>query len=440
MENSRYQGDDAFWRQANRHVLKYGGPGGNFFDFVPVRAEGSWLYDAGDRKMLDFTSGQMSSILGHSHPEIVAAIQEAASRLDHLHSFMLSRPVVELSAALAELVPELPRVMLLSTGSEANEAAIRLAKIVTGKWEVVGFSQSYHGSTGGSAASTYSTARRGQGPMIPGNFAIPAPNALRPRFPGVTWQQELDDSFNLIDRQSTGNLAAFIAEPILSTGGVLDLPIGYLAALKAHCERRDMLLILDEAQTGLGRTGAMFAFERDNIVPDVLTLSKTLGAGVALSAVMATEAISQVADERGFFFTTTHVNDPFTASVGLKVVEIVRRDRLDERARVLGGRLKAGLQNLMQRHQCVVDVRGRGLLLGLEFGAFEDKSAAEVSSTVTRSALRRGLSASITGASSGVEGGVMRIAPPLTLSEDEIDVGLEILDAAMREVVDQAAA
>ena len=424
-----------FWNNANRHMLRYGGRGAAFNDFVPERALGAWLYDASGRKMLDFTSGQMSSILGHSHPEVVETLREAAGRLDHLYSFMLSKPAVDLATALAELVPELPRVMLLSTGSESNEAAIRLAKIVTGKWEIVGFAQSWHGNTGTSAASSYVAARRGQGPMTPGNYAIPAPNATRPRFPGVTWQQELDDSFALIDSQSTGNLAAFIAEPILSAGGVLDLPVGYLAALKEHCQRRGMLLILDEAQTGLGRTGMMFAFERDNTVPDMLTLSKTLGAGMALAALMTSEAISQAADEHGFFFTTTHVNDPLTASVGLKVVEIVRRDALDKRAGVLGGRLRAGLQNLMQRYQCVADVRGRGLLLGMEFAAHGGKSASVISNEIIKASMKRGLSANVSGSSESLAGGVMRIAPPLTVTEEEIDAGLEILDSAVKEVV-----
>ena len=238
--------------------------------------------------MLDFTSGQMSAILGHSHPEIVATVREQVGRLDHLFSSMLSAPVVDLAEALARLVPDLPRSMLLSTGGEANEAAIRLAKLVTGKWEIVGFAQSWHGMTGGAAAATYKAGRRGIGPLAAGSFAIPAPNAYRPRFAGVTWQQELDDAFELLDRQSTGNLAAFIAEPILSSGGMLDLPLGYLAALQAQCRARGMLLILDEAQTGIGRTGLMFAFERDGVVPDILTLSKTLGAGLPLSAVMTT--------------------------------------------------------------------------------------------------------------------------------------------------------
>ncbi len=419
--------DHAFWARANRHLLKYGG---DFVPFVPARAEGSFLYDAAGRKVLDFTSGQMSAILGHSHPEIVAVVREQVGKLDHLFSSMISEPVVALAEGLAALVPDLPRVMLLSTGGEANEAAIRLAKLVTGKWEIAAFAQSWHGMTGAAAAATYKAGRRGIGPMAPGNFAIPAPNAYRPRFAGVSWQAELDDAFELMDKQCTGNLAAFIAEPILSSGGVLDLPLGYLAALKAKCVERGMLLILDEAQTGIGRTGLMFAFERDGVVPDILTLSKTLGVGLPLSAVMTSEAISAVADEREFLFYTTHVNDPLPAAVGVKVLEIVQRDRLAERARVMGARLAAGLQGLQQRHECVGDIRGRGLLLGLEFAPVAGRDAASISDAVTDIAMELGLSANIV--RGGVSGGTMRIAPPLTVTEGEIDLGVELLDAAIR--------
>ena len=422
--------EQAFWMRARRHLLNYGGA---FVPFVPTRAEGAFLYDAAGRRVLDFTSGQMSAILGHSHPEIVATVRAAVGRLDHLFSSMLSAPVVDLAEALATLVPELPRVMLLSTGGEANEAAIRLAKLVTGKWEIVSFAQSWHGMTGGAAAATYKAGRRGIGPLAPGNFAIPAPNAYRPRFAGVTWQQELDDAFDLLDRQCTGNLAAFIAEPILSSGGVLDLPVGYLAALRAHCQARGMMLILDEAQTGVGRTGLMFAFERDGVVPDILTLSKTLGAGLPLSAVMTSDAIAAEAEARDFLFYTTHVNDPLPAAVGLKVLEIVQRDGLAERANLMGARLAAGLRGLQQRYQCVGDVRGRGLLLGLEFASGDGRDAAAISDAVTDVALELGLSANIVRA--GSSGGTMRIAPPLTVSEAEIDLGVELLDAAIARVV-----
>ena len=426
-------GDAAFWARARRHMLSFGG---HFVPFVAARAEGAFVYDRTGRRVLDFTSGQMSAILGHSHPEIVATIATAAASLDHLFSSMLSAPVVDLAEALARLVPPLPQVMLLSTGGEANEAAIKIAKLVTGGWEVVGFAQSWHGMTGGAAAATYKAGRRGYGPAAAGSFAIPAPNAFRPRFANLSWKAELDDAFDLLDRQSTGNLAAFIAEPILSSGGIIELPQGYLAALKQKCAERGMLLILDEAQTALGRTGTMFAFERDGVTPDILVLSKTLGAGLPLSAVMTSEAIGEECARRGFLFYTTHVNDPLPAAVGLKVLEIVERDRLPERAATMGAQLKKGLAELQSRHACIGDIRGRGLLLGLEFideAEGKKRSAAVLSDTVTDHALSLGLSANIVRA--GASGGVMRIAPPLTVTQAEIDLGLELLNEAMDNVL-----
>ena len=297
----------------------------------------------------------------------------------------------------------------------------------------MGFAQSWHGMTGGAAAATYKAGRRGIGPMMPGNFAIPAPNAYRPRFAGVGWREELDDAFELLDRQCTGNLAAFIAEPVLSSGGVIDLPVGYLAALAAHCRARGMMLILDEAQTGVGRTGLMFAFERDGVVPDILTLSKTLGAGLPLSAVLTSRRVwRRRRRRREFLFYTTHVNDPLPASVGLKVLEIVQRDGLAERAKVMGARLAAGLRGLQQRYECIGDVRGRGLLLGLEFRASGGRDAAAISDAVTDVALELGLSANIVRA--GASQGVMRIAPPLTVSEAEVDLGVELLGEAVGRV------
>jgi 2,2-dialkylglycine decarboxylase (pyruvate) len=416
--------------RANRHLLRFGC---DFERFVPVRASGCYLYDANGARMLDFTSGQMSAILGHSHPEIVATIRHAAGTLDHLYSAMVSEPVVGLAEELTKQAPDLSKVMLLSTGGEANEAAIKLAKTVTGKWEIVTFTKSYHGVTAGSAAATFKVGRRGVGPLAPGYFAIPAPNAYRPRFAGVDWRRELDDAFDQVDGQCTGNLAAFIAEPILSSGGVIDLPLGYLAALKAHCEARGMLLILDEAQTGLGRTGTMFAFERDGVVPDILTLSKTLGAGMALSAVMTNEKVSAIADERNFFFYTTHVNDPLPAAVGLKVLEIVQRDRLAERAAEAGERLATGLLRLKQRHPSIGDVRGRGLLRGIEFTNVGSRDATSISDAVTEAAMDVGLAANLV--RSGTSGGTMRIAPPLTVADEEIDEGLALLDRAIGMVV-----
>lgn len=403
------------------------------------RAEGSFVYDADGRAILDFTSGQMSSLLGHGHAEIAATVADYAHRLDHLFSGMLSRPVVDLARGLAEVTPEgLDRVMLLSTGGESNEAAIKLAKLYTGGFEVVGFAQSWHGMTGGASSATYSAGRKGYGPAAVGSLAIPAPNAYRPAFERggkADWKAELDYGFELIDRQSSGNLAAFIAEPILSSGGVIDLPVGYLAALKQKCVERGMLLILDEAQTGMGRTGDLFAFQRDGVAPDILTLSKTLGAGLPLSAVICSADVEERCHERGYLFYTTHVSDPLPAAVGLKVLEVVQRDALAKRACVMGERLNAGLCALQDRYECIGDVRGRGLLRGVEIVADrETKSPApELGAAITRACMAHGLSMNIV-TLPGM-GGVFRIAPPLTVTESEIDLGLELLGKSIESVV-----
>ncbi|MEO0761141.1 MAG: aspartate aminotransferase family protein, partial [Pseudomonadota bacterium] len=396
--------------RARAALIRYGGA---FSDFVPVRAEGARLWDADGREVLDFTSGQMSAILGHCHPEIVETVRESAGTLDHLFSGMLSEPVLGLAEALVALAPPgLDRVLLLSTGAESNEAALKMARLATGGHEVVGFAQSWHGMTGGAAAATYSHGRRGYGPLGVGGMAIMAPNSYRPTF-GGDWRAELDYGFDMVDRQSCGALAAFIAEPVLSSGGILELPEGYLAALKAHCHRRGMMLVLDEAQTGLGRTGTGFAFEHDGVVPDILTLSKTLGAGLPLAAVLTSGAIEERCHERGFLFYTTHVSDPLPAAVGLRVLEVVARERLAERAVVVGARLKAGLEALMAEFDCVGDVRGRGLLLGMEI--VRDRATREadpaLGEAITRRALALGLSMNIVNLPG--MGGVFRIAPPL---------------------------
>jgi 2,2-dialkylglycine decarboxylase (pyruvate) len=404
--------DAVFWERARSNLIRYGG------QFAPViieRAKGSYVYDAGGRPILDFTSGQMSAILGHGHPEICETVAHYSANLDHLFSGMLTRPVVELAHRLAELTPgALERSMLLSTGGEANEAAIKMAKLATGRYEVVSFAQSWHGMTGAAASATYSAGRRGYGPSAVGSFAIAAPYPYRPQFgPGGNgeWQAELDYGFALIDRQSNGSLAAFIAEPILSSGGVIDLPPGYLAALQRKCVERGMLLIVDEAQTGIGRTGLMFACERDGVTPDILTLSKTLGAGLPLSAVVTTAAIEEQCHERGFLFYTTHVSDPLPAAVGLTVLNVVERDDLVTRAGVAGERLRSGLAALQQRFACIGDVRGRALLLGVEIVADRESKqpAPELGERITRHCLDLGLSMNIVQLPG--MGGVFRLAP-----------------------------
>jgi 2,2-dialkylglycine decarboxylase (pyruvate) len=408
-----------FWEDVDKHLVRYSGAG-RFTPEIITRAEGSYVWTESGRRLLDFTSGQMSAILGHAHPDIVATVRRQAATLDHLFSGMLSRPVVDLARRLAESLPApLEKVLLLTTGAESNEAAIRMAKLVTGRHEIVSFARSWHGMTQAAASATYSSGRKGYGPAAPGNFAIPVPAGAA----AADWPAQLDLAFDLIDAQSVGSLAACIVEPILSSGGVIDLPLGYLAALQAKCRERGMLLILDEAQTGLCRTGTWYAFERDGVVPDILTLSKTLGAGLPLAAVVTSAEIEEAAHGRGYLFFTTHVSDPLVAAVGNTVLDVLERDKLDLRAAESGRFLQDGLRELQDRHDVVTDVRGRGLLVGLEL------VSDEVGAAVTRRCLELGLHMNVVQLPGMV--GVFRIAPPLTASREELADGLSILDEAL---------
>lgn len=439
-----------FWQDVRRHVVRYGGA---FTPEIIERAEGSYVYTEEGRRILDFTSGQMSAILGHAHPEIVATVRRQIGTLDHLFSGMLSRPVVELSRRLADSVGKaaaglqggdggpLTKVLLLTTGAEANEAAVRMAKLVTGGHEIVSFAGSWHGMTQAAAAATYSAGRKGYGPNAPGNIAIPTPNAYRPDFTtadgGHDWQRQLDLAFALVDAQSVGSLAACLVEPILSSGGVIEPPAGYFAALQRKCRERGMLLILDEAQTGLCRTGTWYAFQRDGVVPDILTLSKTLGAGLPLAAVLTSAEIEERAHERGYLFYTTHVSDPLVAAVGNTVLDVLERDQLDVRAAALGARLRDGLLEIQRRRPVVGDVRGRGLLQGIELVDPDDAAAPaagadRIGAAVTRRCLELGLHLNVVQLPG--MGGTFRIAPPLTGTDEEIALGLEMLDQAIGDV------
>lgn len=423
----------------HEHLVRYGG---DFAEVLIERASGSYVYDRSGRAILDFTSGQMSGILGHSHPEIVATVSQSIGRLDHLHSSFLSTPVLELGARLAALLPPtLAKTLPLSTGAESNEAALRLAKLYTGGFEVVAFDRAWHGMTGGAAANTYSGGRRGYGPAMPGILTIPTPYAYRSPFANngrYDWQAELAWAFETIDRQSVGALAAAIIEPIVSSGGIIELPEGYATALKQKCAERGMLLIMDEAQTGLGRTGANFAFEREGVAPDILALSKTLGAGLPLSATITGPEIEQRCYERGYMFYTTHVADPLPASVGVKVLEILVRDKLAARAREMGDYLKQGLISLQQHHEAIGDVRGRGLLLGIELveDRHQKEPARDLGMAVGRRCLELGACLNIV--SRRTHAHIFRIAPPLNVTTGEIDSALAILDQALTECAGRA--
>jgi 2,2-dialkylglycine decarboxylase (pyruvate) len=421
-----------------RFLIRYAG---SFAPFLVTRAEGAWVETADGRRVLDFTSGQICSTLGHNHPRIAAAVRETLDEVVHLNSWMLSEPVLALAERLASMFPPgIDKVILLNTGSEANEVALKLAKMHAGRFEVVGLARSFHGLLAGISSVNFSMAHAGYGPLLPGAFVLPAPYAYRcpiRHCNGTCDCTCLEAGFELVDQQSVGSLCAAIAEPVLSAGGIIVPPDGYLGRLRELCDDRGMLLVLDEAQTGFGRLGTMFGFEHDGVVPDFVAVSKTLGGGIPLAATITSSEIEEDCVRKGFLHVTSHVSDPLPAAAGLAVLDVIEEEGLVERARARGEYLLERLRELQAEHEQIGDVRGRGLLAGLELVEDSEsrRPADALGASVTVECLERGLSMNIVRA--GTSANCFRMAPPLTITKDEIDLAVEILDGSIKAVLAQ---
>ena len=408
-------------------LIRYGG---DAYPEIVEKAQGAYVWDASGKRILDFTSGQMCATVGHNHPNIVAAIRRSCDTALHLFSGMIPRSVVRLAEAIAKIVPRpLRKSLFVNTGSESNEAAIKMAKLYTGGFEVVGLGGSWHGVTGNAGAVSFASDRKGYGPGMPGTFVLPEPNAYR--CPIRHCRDRCDRTcmkvgFDLYDMQSTGARAAVVAEPVISAGGVIVPPDGYFDALQQETRKRGMLLIFDEAQTAFGRLGHWFA----------ASYLKTLGGGIPLAGVITTDAIEAKCHERGFAFYTSHVSDPLPATVGLAVLETIEQERLLERSVEMGDYLAQRLRELQRRHEEIGDVRGMGLLRGIEL--VKDRETREphheLGALTTTRCLELGLSMNIRRRPE--RGSVWRIAPPLTVARDDIDLAMTIFDQALTEMKD----
>ena len=423
--------------ERERFLIRYAH---HFAPFTVARASGAWIETNDGRRILDFTSGQICSTIGHNHPRIVAAIQQSLDEVIHLNSWMLSEPVLALAEQLTKLVPaSLDKVLLVNTGGEANEVALRLAKMYTGRFEIVGLTRSWHGLQAGVASLNLAGGHAGYGPLMPGTFALPAPYAYRcpiRHCNGACDCSCLEAGFDMLDQQSVGSLCAMIVEPVLSAGGIIVPPPDYFQRLRTLCAERGMLLIFDEAQTGFGRLGTMFGFELYGIAPDILSVSKTLGGGIPIAATLTSSAIEEDCYSKGFMHVTSHVSDPLPAAVGLAVINVIEEEGLVEQARLRGEYLMARLRELQQHHEQIGDVRGKGLLVGVEL--VMDRTMKEpadaLGAAVSDLCLQRGLSMNIVRSTGGMLN-CFRMAPPLTITESEIDTAITIIDEALTAVL-----
>lgn len=407
---------------------------------VLERGEGCRLWDVEGKEYIDLMSGQLCVSVGHSHPELLDAIQVQAGQLMQTGSPFTTPQEISLAKRLAEITPgDLYKSFFGCGGSESNETALRMAKFCTGRQEVIALTGSYHGLSHGSWSVTGRGYRLGHpeyGLGMPGVTFLPAPNPYRCFFCRQKMYCDLtclEYSEDLLDKTTSGQPAAIIVEPIM--GGSIIVPSReYMQELRRICTERDTMMIIDEALTGIGRTGKWFASEHFDVVPDIMTLSKSLGGAVPLSAVMVGKPVAEALESGGYIQTTSHTGDPFLCGVGMANIDIIQRYELVGNSERMGAYFKMGLEELKSRYEMVGDVRGLGLLLGLEIVTDKDsrEPAPDLLDRIEHYCLEHGLILFTSKEMSSKEVSVIRIAPPLVITKGEIDLALSILEEAIR--------
>ncbi len=398
-----------------------------------VRAQGAEVFDSAGKAYLDFNSGQMCSALGHNNPRVTRAVQRGLEKLTHASSVYFNEPELRLASRLGETFdPPLSRALFIQSGADSNEAAVLFARRATGRSGIGALSLSFHGYTDATRAMSFAATVAGHGPALPDIHAIPAPYAYRS--PVGTdgedwWRPLLEIGFDLLDRQCPGNLAAVIAEPTISAGGVIEMPPGYLAALKKGLEARGALLILDEAQTGLGKQGALYAYRQHGVVPDVMTLSKHFGGGLPISAMVTSDAVAERALAGGLTFGHSHSSDPIACTAGLASLDEILEEDLPARARAVGACWRGLMEDLQQRFALIGDIRGRGCLQGIEL--VRDRATKEPADREARAVFRDCLGAGLLFSVRGRHGNVLRFVPPFCTTEAELARAARILADAL---------
>lgn len=412
--------------RARLDVPHYDGP-------VFERGQGSVLWDVDGKAYLDFNAGQICGVLGHNHPRIVAAVAEAGRTLMHSSSTYYNSAEIRLSEKLASILPApLRKSFFALSGSDATEAAINIARKVTGRIEVASPHIGFHGLSDTPRSVSYAGWHKGIPPAV-GSFAVMAPYCLRcpisHTFPACNLAC-LSGSLEVLDAETVAPIAAIITEPIFSAGGVVEPPAGWLSAVRAACDERGALLILDESQTGLGKLGAMWGFEPEGVIPDIIVLSKHLGGEVPISAVVTSDEIEEAAIDAGFQYGHSHSADPLACVAALATLEAIEDDDLVHRAHTLGIRWRTELEGLAAAHDAVCDVRGRGVLQALELAAPDGSPGYALGPLVQRACRQAGLLLSMRR-----RGSVLRFTIPLCTTDEQLSAAAAMLDDSLREAV-----
>jgi 4-aminobutyrate aminotransferase len=395
------------------------------------KAEGVWIEDLDGKRYMDFHGNSVHHI-GYGHPRLVAAIKDQLDTLPFAPRRFTNEPAVELAEKLAAITPgDLSKVLFTTGGSDANEIALKIARAATGRFKTLSFWDAFHGAGFGAASIGGEATFRSHiaGPLLPGAEHV-APFACYrcpyghagPDVCGLACANMVD--FVL---QREGDVAAVIAEPMRAVPYVP--PPGFWAQVRAACDRHGALLIFDEIPTGLGKTGKMFAFEHDQVVPDIVTVGKALGGGILPIAAVVTRPDLDVCGGYAIGHYT-HEKNPVTARAALTTLQIIEDEGLVERAATLGAHAMTHLQDTLHGCPIVGDVRGRGLMLGIEIVSDRDTKTPgnDLAEAIYYRCLDAGLSFKIS------QGCVLTLSPPLTIAREDLDRALGIVVDAIAQV------
>jgi len=419
------------WEQQGGNIL----PVMPFLDNVVVRSEGSYLIDREGKRILDLAAGQFCTILGHNHPLFVERLVAELRNNLHTGSQYLTERVFEAAQEIVRIAPQgLDKVTLLSTGSEANEFALRIAKAYTGRTGVIGIDRGYYGiSLATRSLSAISDGHVDLSPKTPGSYHVMAPNCARCPL-SLTYPECgvrcLDVSLRTIG-SNVENVAAIIVETVISAGGMIFPHAEFFARLRALADEIGALLIVDEAQTGFGRCGAWFDCENLGLRPDILVFSKTSGNGYPSSGVVVPARIVDKLLDQGFHHLSSHQNDPVTAAAILAVIEIIRKEDLLARARDHGAYFMDGLRELETRHPRMWGTRGRGLMIAFELVTDRESLQPDLDSLTPFVLACQARGVHIT--YSYYEGAI-RIIPGINLSREEIDSAIAVFDTTLTDL------
>ncbi len=402
----------------------------------PARAEGIYFYDDNGNRWIDFTSGIGVVNTGHRHPKVVAAIKQAADSLLFAQMNIVINPrFVELAEKLNAITPpEINRFFFSNSGAEAVEAAVKLARQATQRRNIIVFQGSFHGRTAQTMAMTTSKYiyRHNYQPLPAGVFVSPFPYAYQ-----FGWDEATAVDFSLreLDRVLHGQsapdeTAAFIIEPVLGEGGYVPAPPAFMAGLRQIADEHGILLVVDEVQSGFGRTGKLFGYQHTEILPDIIIMAKGLGSGMPISGIAASaELMSRW--QPGTHGGTYGGGNALAAAAASATIDVIHDEKLVENAATQGNYLMGRLRELQAEFPLIGDVRGRGLMVATEFTGADGKPDATTAKAVAQAALAKRLML----LTCGTYGNVIRWIPPLIVTREQLDEGLNIFAQALADVV-----